>query len=145
LKSGFKSGTPTGHPLMSRSGANVKVAVAQDTKRSVISLPLKFAIVEVGMPAAVRLREVEKYAMPERGEKEVQVFDFTLKRWVLEIYRTVIKALQGIVWVLLMLLRRSLSSGQLLTDSFIVPLIMQKPHTDVRARLTIFPVQFSCV
>lgn len=62
---------------------------------------LKFAILVVGVSAGVRIREIEKYATPLRGEKETHVFDFTFERWVLEIYRTAIETLQGIAWMLL--------------------------------------------
>jgi choline-glycine betaine transporter len=62
---------------------------------------LKFAILVVGVSAGVRIRDIEKYAMPLRGDKDVPIFDFTFERWVLEIYRTVIDTLQGIVWMLL--------------------------------------------
>ncbi|OGB27592.1 MAG: hypothetical protein A3I66_06885 [Burkholderiales bacterium RIFCSPLOWO2_02_FULL_57_36] len=62
---------------------------------------LKFAILVVGVSAGVRIRDIEKYAMPLRGDKEVRVFDFTFERWVLEIYRTAIETLQGIAWMLL--------------------------------------------
>jgi multidrug efflux pump subunit AcrB len=62
---------------------------------------LKFAILVVGVSAGVRIRAIEKYAMPLRGDKEARAFDFTFERWVLEIYRTVIETLQGIAWMLL--------------------------------------------
>ena len=62
---------------------------------------VKFATLVVGVSAGVRIRDIEKYAMPLRGDKEAPVFDFTFERWVLEIYRTVIDTLQGIAWMLL--------------------------------------------
>lgn len=62
---------------------------------------LKFAILVVGVSAGVRLRELEKYINPLRGDKEVKGFDFTFERWVLELYRTAIETLQGIAWMLL--------------------------------------------
>ena len=62
---------------------------------------LKFAILVVGVSAGVRIRDIEKYATPLRGDKEARVFDFTFERWILELYRTVIDTLQGIAWMLL--------------------------------------------
>ena len=62
---------------------------------------LKFAIAVVGVSSGVRIRDIEKYAAPLRGDKEARVFDFTFERWILEIYRTVIDTLQGIAWMLL--------------------------------------------
>lgn len=62
---------------------------------------LKFAIVVVGISAGVRIYELEKYISPARGDKEAKILFLTGERWVLEIYRTIIEALQGIAWMLL--------------------------------------------
>ena len=62
---------------------------------------LKFAILVVGISAGVRIYELEKYITPQRWDKEAQIVQLTGERWVLEIYRTVIEALQGIAWMLL--------------------------------------------
>lgn len=62
---------------------------------------LKFATLIVGVSSGVRIRDIEKYAMPLRGDKEARVFDFTFERWILEIYRTAIDTLQGIAWMLM--------------------------------------------
>lgn len=62
---------------------------------------LKFAILVVGISAGVRIYELEKYITPQRWDKEAQIVRLTSERWVLEIYRTVIEALQGIAWMLL--------------------------------------------
>ncbi|TJZ72072.1 hypothetical protein [Chitiniphilus eburneus] len=62
---------------------------------------LKFAILVVGVSAGVRIYELEKYITPARWDKEARVVSLTTERWVLELYRTVIEALQGIAWLLL--------------------------------------------
>ncbi len=62
---------------------------------------LKFAIVVVGVSAGVRIYEIEKYITPERHDKEARIIALTSERWILELYRTVIEALQGIAWMLL--------------------------------------------
>lgn len=62
---------------------------------------LKFAILVVGISSGVRVREFEKYIVPSRWDKDAKVVEFTLERWVLELYQTAIGALQGIAWMLL--------------------------------------------
>ncbi len=62
---------------------------------------LKFAILVVGISSGVRVREFEKYITPSRWDKDAKVVEFTLERWVLELYQTAIETLQGIAWMLL--------------------------------------------
>ena len=62
---------------------------------------MKFAILVVGVSAGVRIYELEKYISPARFDKESRILELTQDRWILEIYRTVIEALQGIAWLLL--------------------------------------------
>lgn len=62
---------------------------------------MKFAIIVVGVSSGVRIYELEKYISPSRFDKETRVLELTQDRWVLELYRTVIEALQGIAWLLL--------------------------------------------
>ena len=62
---------------------------------------LKFAILVVGVSSGVRVREFEKYIMPSRWDKDAKVVEFTVERWVLELYQTAIETLQGIAWMLL--------------------------------------------
>jgi ABC-type transport system involved in multi-copper enzyme maturation permease subunit len=61
---------------------------------------LKFAIYVVGVSSGVRIWELEKYITPPQT-KDAQVIELTNERWVLEVYRTIIEALQGIAWLLL--------------------------------------------
>ncbi|WP_353157115.1 hypothetical protein [Herminiimonas fonticola] len=62
---------------------------------------LKFAILVVGVSSGVRVREFEKYITPSRWDKDAKVVEFTVERWVLELYQTAIETLQGIAWMLL--------------------------------------------
>jgi len=62
---------------------------------------LKFAILVVGVSSGVRVREFEKYISPSRWDKDAKVVEFTVQRWVLELYQTAIETLQGIAWMLL--------------------------------------------
>lgn len=62
---------------------------------------LKFAILVVGVSSGVRIYELEKYITPQQGAKEPVIVELTGERWLLELYRTVIEALQGIAWMLL--------------------------------------------
>ena len=59
---------------------------------------LRFAIYVVGISGGVNVYRLEKYINP-RGEE--QAIQLTAERWVLEIYRAVIGALQAIAWMLL--------------------------------------------
>jgi hypothetical protein len=60
---------------------------------------IKFAIYVVGVSSGVRIGELERYITPQYGSG--QVLGLSRDRWVLEVYRTVIEALQGIAWLLL--------------------------------------------
>jgi ABC-type arginine transport system permease subunit len=47
----------------------------------------------------VRIYELQRYITPEKaGETPIEL---NAQRWILEIYRTVIEALQSIAWMLL--------------------------------------------
>ncbi len=63
---------------------------------------LEFAIYVVGISSGVRIWELEKYITPQMyGDKTQQIIALNADRWALEIYRTVIGALSGIAWMLL--------------------------------------------
>lgn len=62
---------------------------------------MNFAILVVGVSAGVRVYELEKYISPLRHDSNSTVLALTRERWILELYRTVIEALQGIAWLLL--------------------------------------------
>lgn len=61
---------------------------------------LQFAIYVVGISSGVRIWELERYITPQSG-REQPALALTTQRWVLEVYRTIIEALQGIAVVLL--------------------------------------------
>jgi hypothetical protein len=59
---------------------------------------LRFAILVVGVSNGVRVWDYEKYL----GQtKEWGLVTLTPERWILEVYHTLISALQGIAWLLL--------------------------------------------
>ena len=60
---------------------------------------LNFAIYVVGISAGVRIWNLEKYIASPAEDAEILVLN--TDRWVLEIYGTIIGALQGIAWMLL--------------------------------------------
>lgn len=59
---------------------------------------LRFAILVVGVSNGVRVWDYEKYLSQN---KEGTVVALTTERWIFELYHTVISALQGIAWLLL--------------------------------------------
>src|SRR5262249_18980690 len=61
---------------------------------------IKFAIYVVGVSSGVRIWELERYITPPQYTA-AQVIELTRDRWILEVYRTIIGALQGIAWLLL--------------------------------------------
>ncbi len=61
---------------------------------------LKFAIYVVGISSGVRIWQLEKYITPADPE-QTRTIVLNSDRWILEVYRTVIGALQGIAWLLL--------------------------------------------
>jgi len=58
---------------------------------------LLFAIYVTGISSGVRIWELEKYIT----QPQYEGISLTGQRWVLEVYRTIISALQGIAWMLL--------------------------------------------
>src|SRR5262249_37288481 len=55
---------------------------------------IKFAIYVVGVSSGVRIWELERYITPPQYTA-AQVIELTRDRWILEVYRTIIGALQG--------------------------------------------------
>jgi hypothetical protein len=60
---------------------------------------LTFAIYVVGISGGVRVTQLERFITP--GYQQDTPLVLTRDRWVLEIYRTIIEALQSIAWMLL--------------------------------------------
>ncbi|TVL97300.1 MAG: hypothetical protein CV087_22520 [Candidatus Brocadia sp. WS118] len=57
-----------------------------------------FAIYVVGISGGVRVWDIERYITPDR---EGQILALNSDRWVIEIYKTIIGALQSAAWMLL--------------------------------------------
>ena len=60
---------------------------------------LLFAIYVVGISGGVRVWDLEKYITPQA--KDGTILQLNSDRWVLEIYRTIIGALESNTWMLL--------------------------------------------
>lgn len=72
--------------------------VAEDLS-AIWSRYLTFAIYVVGISGGVRIWDLERYILPGTEDKPPLVLNSD--RWTLEVYRTVIGALQGLAWMLL--------------------------------------------
>lgn len=59
---------------------------------------MSYAIYVVGISGGVRIWELEKYITPRA--KDVPQIVLNSDRWVLEVYRTIISALQSTAWLL---------------------------------------------
>jgi hypothetical protein len=59
---------------------------------------LIFAIYVVGISGGVRVWDVERYITPD---KDGRLLELTRDHWVVEIYKTVLGALQSTAWMLL--------------------------------------------
>ena len=57
-----------------------------------------FAIYVVGISGGVSVRGIEKYITPD---KEGKLLVLNADRWIIEIYKSVIGALQSVAWMLL--------------------------------------------
>jgi hypothetical protein len=75
--------------------------IIQDDIHSSWLTYLKFTLYVVGISSGVRINEIEKYIKPRDYKNEGNILELTSERWTLEVYRTVIEALQGLAWVLL--------------------------------------------
>lgn len=79
-------------------GAILDRIVAEEISKAWLRY-IKFAIYVVGVSGGVRIWELEKYITPRSREDSPVVLN--ADRWILEVYRTVIEALQSIAWMLL--------------------------------------------
>lgn len=57
-----------------------------------------FAIYVVGISGGVRVWEIDRYVTPDKDGK---LLVLTSDRWVVEIYKTIMGALQSVAWMLL--------------------------------------------
>jgi hypothetical protein len=63
---------------------------------------LDFAILVIGVSSGVRIWDLEKYITPPvTKDGSAAIVALNSDRWVLEVYRTVIGAMQGVAWMLL--------------------------------------------
>ena len=63
---------------------------------------MKFAILVVGVSTGVPVHDLERYVSATLGGREVQsAASLGFDRWIFELYRAGIEALQGIAWMLL--------------------------------------------
>lgn len=62
---------------------------------------LKFATYVVAVSSGVRIHALERYISPRGHRNETSALELTAERWILELYRTIIEALQGLAWVFL--------------------------------------------
>ena len=56
---------------------------------------ITFGLYVVGISSGVRIQELERYITRPPVE-DAEIISLTLERWVLEVYRTVISALEGL-------------------------------------------------
>lgn len=61
---------------------------------------ITFGLYVVGISSGVRLYDLERY-VNEPPFQNGKIISLTRDRWILEVYRTIISALQGLAWVLL--------------------------------------------
>ena len=63
---------------------------------------MKFAILVVGVSSGVPVHDLERYVSATLGGREIQsAASLSFDRWIFELYRAGIEALQGIAWMLL--------------------------------------------
>ncbi|HEX5043871.1 MAG TPA: hypothetical protein VFV75_13250 [Candidatus Polarisedimenticolaceae bacterium] len=59
---------------------------------------IQYAIYVVGISGGVRIWDIERYVTPD---KEGNLLTLTTDRWIVEVYKTLIGALQSVAWMLL--------------------------------------------
>jgi hypothetical protein len=81
-------------PVKKILGRLVSEELAASWRRYIV-----FAIYVVGISGGVRVWDLERYITPRANE--VSPIALNYDRWVLEVYKTVIGALQSVAWMLL--------------------------------------------
>ncbi|MGB6604556.1 MAG: hypothetical protein WA747_08440 [Steroidobacteraceae bacterium] len=89
--------------LFSSSIGRILQRIVADDISSAWLRYMKFAMFVVGISGGVRVFELERYITPQNiGCKDTgRVLELSPDRWILELYRTVIGALESIAWMLL--------------------------------------------
>jgi hypothetical protein len=62
---------------------------------------ITFGLYVVGISSGVRIYDLERY-ITRPPVRNAEIISLTMERWVLEVYRTIIGALQGLAGVLLL-------------------------------------------
>ena len=75
--------------------------IIQDEISSAWHKYVKFAAYVVGISGGVRIHQLERYI--SAPAKDSQILELNDKRWILEVYRTIIETLQAIAWNLVYL------------------------------------------
>jgi hypothetical protein len=73
--------------------------IIQDQISSVWQKYIRFAAYVVGISGGVRIYALERYI--SAPEKDTEVLILNTERWTLEVYRTIIEALQSLAWMYL--------------------------------------------
>ena len=73
--------------------------IIQDEISSAWHKYVKFAAYVVGISGGVRIHQLERYISAPTIDS--QVLELNDKRWILEVYRTIIETLQAIAWMYL--------------------------------------------
>jgi hypothetical protein len=72
------------------------------TVTAAFSKYLRLAIVLIGVSSGARIRILEEYIGASAGAKTEMTNALTQEFWVVELYRTAIATVQGILWLLLL-------------------------------------------
>ena len=75
--------------------------VADPIVRAAFSKYLRFALVVVGISMGTQVRDLQEYIAATSFGKASMVAAVTQEYWVMEIYRTIVGTLEGLVWLLL--------------------------------------------
>ncbi|HUO60893.1 MAG TPA: hypothetical protein VMU24_09520 [Candidatus Acidoferrales bacterium] len=84
--------------LFSRPISKLLKRIVSDDLAPVWQRYITFAIFVVGISGGVRFWDLERYLTPDNQGKLLQL---NSERWVLELYKTILGALQGLAWMLL--------------------------------------------
>ena len=77
-------------------------SIIQDSLSYVWEKYLTFATYVVGVSGGVNFYQLERYVFPNTRFTETanpEIIELTSERWVVEVYRTIIEALQSIAWM----------------------------------------------
>ena len=84
--------------IFARPIATLLARIVSDQLAPIWKRYILFAIVVVGVAGGVRVWDLERYITPDKDGK---LLVLTADRWMVEIYKTIIGALQSSVWLLM--------------------------------------------